>query len=422
MNNIPHIIVFAYNKENVKSFLKNLEDKFEFLEYYKNSDYFRIIFNNKNVSKENNYFIFRNEAKIRIVNKYYSADVIISSCIVKTKKKKDHEGKEENKELKQEQSDKEKEEEIDVKQILYECIIFLFDDFNVNEKTLINENPFRNYDNDCLEYIEDSLNCKMIKNEDFDFSNFYKEIGIKIAIFPLNFQKSNSEIMNFFSEYFIECLYINYKSEPFNKTDKQESSKNLIFEKLKENKRNKFEEYYEEDNERLIEALHCHMWKNLELKKKNAIIHNFVNNENKIKKDTKNDKYIKENKIDRCNENIKNDEIIKNKDNNNNNENIKDNENIKENENIKDSENIKDNEHIKVEHNVKDEKNIKNNKNNDETEVNKTDIFLQNFNQIVEKIKLAKNENKNCSDSVRRKKAEDLILELQQYFCDIDEE
>ncbi|CRG93011.1 conserved Plasmodium protein, unknown function [Plasmodium gallinaceum] len=433
MNDIPHIIVLSHNKGNVKSFLEHLKDKFEFLEYYENSDYYRITFDHKNINTENNYFIFKNEAKIRIINKYYSADVIISSCIVKTKKKKDHEEKESEVDIKIEK-------EIDVKKILYECIIFLFDNFSKEEKILINENPFRNYDDDCVEYIKDSLNGKMIKNENFDFSNLYKDIGIKIAIFPLSLQECNNEIINFFSEYFIECLYINYELETLNKNIEQKSSKIYFCDKLKEKKRNIHEDYYEEDNERLVEALHCHMWKNLEIKKKNTITHNLVDIENKIdkiKEDTDNGKDMKENRNDIDDENIKNDRIIKSKDNikNNNNINnigeIKYDENVKNDRIIKNKDNIKNNnninnigeikydENVKKENNVNDEKNINN---NDKGEDKNTDLFLQNFNQIIEKIRLVKQENKNCSDSVRRKKAEELIFELQKYFCDIDDE
>ncbi|CAC9695990.1 conserved Plasmodium protein, unknown function [Plasmodium sp. DRC-Itaito] len=365
---LPHIVVLSYHEKNVENFIAYLKNKFEVLEAYVNSDKYKITYNDKrryekNEEDEGNY-IFQNISKIKIVNKYYSADIILSSC---TYNKILNVGK-----------------EIHIDNIPYESIIFLFDDFNIKEKKIINHNPFRNYNNDCMEYIKDEKNGNMIRNANFDFSNLYKDVGIKIAIFPLSFQEEkNTDILNFCSEYFIEALYINYnltdiqQEENKNKTDindNKNKNKNML--------KDKFEQFYEDD-ERLVEALHCHMWKGLQLKKENLIIHEHLEN-NLQNQDKKEENKTTQNKEASQNL-IKRDQIeLKNQENKNN-----------------------------IEHQKEEQK---------KSQVEKEDLFMQNFNKMVEKIKQVKIENTNCNnDNVRRKKAEELILELQQYFCDIDE-
>ncbi|SOV74484.1 conserved Plasmodium protein, unknown function [Plasmodium sp. gorilla clade G3] len=388
LEELPHIVVFSYNEKNVENFIAYLKNKFEVLEDYANSDKFKITYDDKrsyekNEEDEGNY-IFQNISKIKIVNKYYSADVILSSCIY-------------SKILNAEK-------EIHIDNILYESIIFLFDDFNIKEKNIINHNPFINYNNDdCMEYIKDGKNGNMIRNVNFDFSNLYKDIGIKIAIFPLSFQEEkNTDILYFFSEYFIEALYINYnlthnkqeipgeQEENINKTDINDNKS-----KNKNITKNKFDEFYEDD-ERLVEALHCHMWKGLQMKKANLIMQEHLENnlqsQDKKEEENKtnnNDKKEEENKMTQNKENyqnlLKKDQIeLKNQEDKNN-----------------------------IQHKKEEQK---------KSQIHKEDMFMQNFNKIVEKIKQVKIENTNCNnDNVRRKKAEELILELQQYFCDIDE-
>ncbi|SOV21447.1 conserved Plasmodium protein, unknown function [Plasmodium sp. DRC-Itaito] len=421
---LPHIVVLSYNEKNVENFIAYLKNKFEVLEDYVNSDKYKITYNDnrKNEKNEGNY-IFQNISKIKIVNKYYSADVILSSCIY-------------NKVLNVEK-------EIHIDNILYESIIFLFDDFNIKEKNIINHNPFRSYNNDdCMEYIKDEKNGNMIRNTNFDFSNLYKDIGIKIAIFPLSFQEEkNTDILYFFSEYFIEALYINYnlthikqelsdhKEENINKTDindktNKNKNKNII--------NDKYEEFYEDD-ERLVEALHCHMWKGLQMKKANIIMHenlekNTQNEDEKTDDKTK-DNGQKEEEYKTMNNNQK-DEEDKTKNNDQKDEEDKTKNNDQKDEEDKTKNNDQKDEEDKMTEDKensqnlpkKDQIKLKNEEQKKISKDEKEDLFMQNFNKIVEKIKQVKIENTNCNnDTVRRKKAEDLILELQQYFCDIEE-
>ncbi|KAI4837740.1 hypothetical protein MKS88_003155 [Plasmodium brasilianum] len=437
MDDTPHIIVLSYDEKKFKDFLSFLETKFEFLEKYAHSETYRVRFDSekKNVKDVNiNCFIFKKEAKVKIVNKYYSADVIISCCIIRIGDQKDEEnisGKENKENEKECSGDNENEKEcsgdnenekecsgddenekecsgddenekecsgddenekekinevkslkeINANEIPCESVIFLFDDFCIKEKTVVKENPFRNYDEDCTEYIKDTLNGKMIRNENFDLSNLYKGIGIKIAVFPLSFQKENKEYLNFFSDYFIECLYINYERDFLYKYPEQViTSTNSGGQKLKKEEKNfsKLEDFFEEGDERLVEALHCHMWKGLQIKKDNLIVRSVA---------------------------IPNEQVVTSA------------KELRSNEIVRISEKVGNCEDVKC------DKNTKLIKKMSVSADNKEELFMQNFNKIVEKIRLAKNENTNCvNDSTRRKKAEDLIIELQQYFCDIDED
>ncbi|EUT90751.1 hypothetical protein PFAG_01108 [Plasmodium falciparum Santa Lucia] len=402
---LPHIVVLSYNEKDVENFIGYLKNKFEVLEDYVNSDKYKITYNDKrryekNEEDEGNY-IFQNISKIKIVNKYYSADVIISSCIY-------------NKILNVEK-------EIHIDNIPYESIIFLFDDFNRKEKNIINHNPFRNYNNDdCMEYIKDEKNGNMIRNVNFDFSNLYKDIGIKIAIFPLSLhEEKNTDILYFFSEYFIEALYINYnltnieQEIPDEQEDNINDNKNENKNKNKNKNiiKNKFEEFYEDD-ERLVEALHCNMWKGLQMKKANIIMHEHL--ENNLQNQDKKEEDKTKNNDQRADEN-------------------KTTQNKEDYQNVLKTDQTELNDKNYIEHKKEEQtycqiqkeeqKNCQIQKEEQKkSQVQKEDLFMQNFNKIVEKIKQVKIENTNCNnDNVRRKKAEELILELQQYFCDMDE-
>ncbi|SOV76887.1 conserved Plasmodium protein, unknown function [Plasmodium reichenowi] len=413
---LPHIVVLSYNETNVENFIGYLKNKFEVLEDYVNSDKYKIRYNDKrryekNEEDEGNY-IFQNISKIKIVNKYYSADVIISSCIY-------------NKILNVEK-------EIHIDNIPYESIIFLFDDFNRKEKNIINNNPFRSYNNeDCIEYIKDEKNGNRIRNANFDFSNLYKDIGIKIAIFPLSFQEEkNTDILYFFSEYFIEALYINYNLTnieheiPDEQEDNIHENKNENKNKNKNIIKNKFEEFYEDD-ERLVEALHCNMWKGLQMKKENLIMHEHLENnlQNQDKKEE--DKTKNNDQSEDENKTTQNKEVYQNilKADQTELKNPKDKNNIEHKKEEQKKSHVQKEEQKKSQIQKEEQKKSQIQKEEQKkSQIQKEDLFMQNFNKIVEKIKQVKIENTNCNnDNVRRKKAEELILELQQYFCDMDE-
>ncbi|GAW81314.1 hypothetical protein, conserved [Plasmodium gonderi] len=426
MATIPHIVILSYEEQKINKFVSYLTQVFEVIEWYENSDKYEVMFDHKNISSDINCsFVFKQIVKVRIVNKYYSAQVIISSCVVELKGLDIHEQLhvsqvksrgERNPETQNHTCDIPRNKELNAKDILCESVIFLFNDFSEKEKKLINENPFRNYDEECVEYIKDPNNSqKIIRNENFDFSNFYKDVGIKISIFPLFLEKDKRDIVSFFSDYFIECLYINYESDFSTENIQMLQGTNEIDKenkKVKERKKSQFHEFEEEEEEdndkRLVEALHCHMWKGLQITRDRLIIQkgNFPMGElPKIEKCSQNGEITKDEKCaqhgeittdEKC---AQNGEIITDK------KCAQNGEIITDKKFAQNGEIITDKKCAKI------------------SEGKKEDLFMENFNKIVEKIKLAKIENKNCtSDSARRKKAEDIIFELQQYFCEIDED
>ncbi|KEG03705.1 conserved Plasmodium protein, unknown function [Plasmodium vinckei vinckei] len=370
MENLPNIVVLSYDKDKVEVFIKYILTKFEVINHYTDEKWHKVLYENKETDNNLKDFIFKKEAKIQIVNKYYQAQIIILSCIPYTI---------ENGETKKDEiisnsllSDTNKYTNLNLN---CESIIFLFDEFNEDTKQLIDNNPFINFE---------AKNDKMIKNDDFDFSNLYKDIGVKIAIFPLLLQKKEKEILKFCTEYFIECLYIEYES---NNSDKPNLNGNNPIINQTQKKNTYFDEFCDDD-ERLIEALHCHMWKGLKLKKENIINQKDIKIENNTKKNNENKDISSSPPKSVVLEDSKKTE-----------------EKLEKKENQKKS----------------DESEKKNN--NSDTHNKKDDKFMENFNKIVEKIKLVKIENQKCNnDSERRKKAEKAILELQQYFDGMDEE
>ncbi|CDU19585.1 conserved Plasmodium protein, unknown function [Plasmodium yoelii] len=385
MENFPYIVILSHNKDKIQNFVKYLLTQFEVIEHYNDEEWDQVLCENKEGTDDNlTDFIFKKEAKIEIVNKYYQAQVIILSCIPYSLNEKQNDDSIKKKIINNNLfSDHNKYKNL---KLNCEGIIFLFNKFNEDSKKIINNNPFINLEAKCNEYIKDTKSGKMIKNDDFDFSNLYKDIGVKIAIFPLLLQKNENQILQFCTEYFIECLYIEYES---NNTDNQNFDANNKIINQNKKKINKIDEFYDNDAERFIEALHCHMWKGLQLK--NGKI-NIPNNENTKKNDKSQDISLsKEKSLE-----------------------------LKNNEQKESSKNSEE----KLEKNENQKKNDQSEKkNNSDTHDRKDDKFMENFNQIVEKIKLAKIENKKCNnDSERRKKAENMILELQQYFYGMDEE
>ncbi|SCM23367.1 conserved Plasmodium protein, unknown function [Plasmodium chabaudi adami] len=373
MEKFPNIVVLSYDKDKAEIFIKYLLTKFEVIDHYTDEKWHKVLCENKETDDNLKDFIFKKEAKIQIVNKYYQAQIIILSCIPYT-----IESEKQNGDTKKDEticnnllSDTNKYTNLNLN---CESIIFLFNEFNEDTKQLINNNPFINFE---------AKNDKMIKNDDFDFSNLYKDIGVKIAIFPLLLQKKEKEILKFCTEYFIECLYIEYESNHTDKTNLNENNKIM---NQTQKKNTNFDEFCDDD-ERLIEALHCHMWKGLKLKKENIIIPKDAKMENNTKKDGENkDVLSTPPKSDILEDSKKTEKKLEKK------------------ENQKKSD--------------ESEK-----KNNNDTDNKKDDKFMENFNKIVEKIKLVKIENQKCNnDSERRKKAENAILELQQYFYGMDEE
>ncbi|CAD2088830.1 conserved Plasmodium protein, unknown function [Plasmodium vinckei lentum] len=382
MENLPNIVVLSYDKDKAEVFIKYLLTKFEVIDHYTDEKWHKVLYGNKETDDNLKDFIFKKEAKIQIVNKYYQAQIIILSCIPYT-----IENEKQNRDTKKDEiitnnllSDTNKYTNLNLN---CESIIFLFEEFNEDTKQLINNNPFINFEAKSNEYIKDTKSDKMIKNDDFDFSNLYKDIGVKIAIFPLLLQKKEKEILQFCTEYFIECLYIEYES---NNSDKPNLNGNNQIMNQTQKKNTYFDEFCDDD-ERLIEALHCHMWKGLKLKKENIIIQKDVKMENNTKKNDESKDISPSPKKSVVLEDSKKTE-----------------EKLEKKENQKKSD--------------ESEK-----KNNSDTQNKKDDKFMENFNQIVEKIKLVKIENQKCNnDSERRKKAEKAILELQQYFYGMDEE
>ncbi|SCN62438.1 conserved Plasmodium protein, unknown function [Plasmodium chabaudi chabaudi] len=378
MENFPNIVVLSYDKDKAEIFIKYLLTKFEVIDHYTDEKWHKVLCENKETDDNLKDFIFKKEAKIQIVNKYYQAQIIILSCIPYTIESEKQNGDTKKDEIISNNllSDTNKYTNLNLN---CESIIFLFNEFNEDTKQLINNNPFINFE---------AKNDKMIKNDDFDFSNLYKDIGVKIAIFPLLLQKKEKEILKFCTEYFIECLYIEYESNHTDKTNLNENNKIM---NQTQKKNTNFDEFCDDD-ERLIEALHCHMWKGLKLKKENIIIPKDAKMENNTKKDDENKDG--ENK-DILSSPPKSDILEDPK---------KTEKKLEKKENQKKSD--------------ESEK-----KNNNDTDNKKDDKFMENFNKIVEKIKLVKIENQKCNnDSERRKKAENAILELQQYFYGMDEE
>lgn len=347
-NKIPRIVVLSPHEKSIINFLAYLEKKFEYFERY-TSELKETIYEEKIDRSPTHCFIIKDEAKVRISNKYYSVDVIITSCIVKAIQEKQE--KVEN-EINKENNVKKKEGETKC-----ECIIYLFDQFDKNEKTLINLNPFIKYEKDCSHFLENAIEKNILENVDFDFSSLYKEIGIKLILCPTSMKERYPDMVKFCSHYFIECLLIDFVPELSN--DPKTSEK-------KEAKNNKFSDNLTEENpeERLIEALHCHMWTGL-IKK------------NPKKTQTKQSTVLKD--INEMN--------VKNK-----------------------TERAITTTTPKKKHDT------------EYSHRSEEDAFMHNFTEIVEKIKIAKNENRNCSDDQRRQKAEELIDEIQKYFCDFDNE
>ncbi|CAA9988592.1 conserved Plasmodium protein, unknown function [Plasmodium knowlesi strain H] len=390
VNQTPHIVILSYDEQKIKKCVSYLTSIFEPLESYEKADTYNLIFDRNNSHTDNgSSFAFKQIAKVAIVNKYYSAEVTISSCVIQTGKNDirvepnppNVEGIDEAEDLSQNEM-----KELDAKDIPCESVIFLFSNFSKKEKNIVNLNPFRKYDEECVEYVKDPETQQMIPNANFDFSNMYKDVGIKIAIFPSSLEKDNKDIVSFFSDYFIECLYINYESDFLAQYDEHaqgegddsncadQGNQNV---KEQNNILREFEE--QKDDERLIEALHCHMWKGLQIKRDNLII------------PPRGDLPLSET--------FKGDKTAPNA------------------EKTSQSDRTTPEKAAKMDPN--------------ETEANgkktpegqKEELFMENFNKIVEKMRIAKMQNQNCSNhSARRKKAEEIIFELQQYFCDIDEE
>ncbi|CXI82636.1 conserved Plasmodium protein, unknown function [Plasmodium berghei] len=397
MGKFPNIVVLSHSKDKAQIFIKYLLTKFEVIDHYSDEQWNKVLCGNKETDDNLKDFIFKKEAKIQIVNKYYQAQVIILSCIPYTL-----ESEKQNEDTIKDQivnnnlfSDNNKYQNLNLN---CESIIFLFEEFNEDTKKIINNNPFINFEEKCNEYIKDTKSGKIIKNYDFDFSNLYKDIGVKIAIFPLLLQKKEREILKFCTEYFIECLYIEYES---NNSDKPSLNGNNKIMNQTQNKIKNFNEFDDDDAERLIEALHCHMWKGLQLKKEKIIIPKDIKMENNTNTPySENTKKIDESQDISLS---KEKSLI-----------------LKNNEQKEDSKNSEE----KLEKKVNQKKSNEPEKiNNSDTHNRKDDKFMENFNQIVEKIKLAKIENQKCNnDSERRKKAENIVLELQQYFYGMDEE
>ncbi|VWU51025.1 conserved protein, unknown function [Hepatocystis sp. ex Piliocolobus tephrosceles] len=431
----PHTILLSYSTDHIKEFLIYLLSKFEIVEKYTDSESFHILFDNKDVPLNNATYIFKKEAKIQIKNKYYTADVIIASCLILIEDdaiiysdKLELEQRERTNILpKINNYNIENLKKLNLTDIVFECIIFLFTNFTEKEKGIINKNPFRNYNEDCIEYIKDLNTKKTKKNEDFDFSNLYKDIGIKLVILPLKLQKKNQEIQMYLSYYFIECLYINYEfynidhisqegcsNGSTNKSlDEYTSSKHSHSpQKIKEKKTIKTNNltHCQENNERLVEALHCHMWRGLQIKKENIIIQG-----NEIKAGFSN---TNSGIITQVNKNDKQKIKKMEKDKGDSTKDGGTSENKNEDKNEGKNEGKKKDKH---KHKYKDKCKDKYKEQNKEK--NEKDLlFLENFNHIVEKIKLAKIENSNCSNDLeRREKAEKLIFELQHYFQGVDD-
>ncbi|ANQ08588.1 Uncharacterized protein PCOAH_00029180 [Plasmodium coatneyi] len=389
VNQTPHIVILSYDEKKIKKFVSYLMSIFEPLESYEKADTYNLTFNRNDFHIDDNgsSFTFKEMAKVAIVNKYYSAEVTISSCVIQSGEndisvKENLQGADEAEAPPQNQA-----KELDAKDILCESVIFLFSNFSKKEKNLVNVNPFRKYDEECVEYVKDPQTQQMVRNANFDFSNFYKDVGIKIAIFPSSFEKDNKDIVNFFSDYFIECLYVNYESDFSAQGEGQEQGEgerhsNCPVEEdqnFKEGKTQLREFEEQKDDERLVEALHCHMWKGLQIKRDHLIIP--PRGDFPMSETSKGDKTAQNGENPPQGDTAPPDGAAK----------------IDPNETVP---------------------------NGDKTlEGQKEELFMENFNKIVEKIRVAKMENENCSShSARRKKAEEIIFELQQYFCDIDEE
>ncbi|EUD68365.1 hypothetical protein C922_01385 [Plasmodium inui San Antonio 1] len=403
VNQTPHIVILSYDEKKINKFVSYLMSIFEPLESYEKADTYKLTFDRNDFHSDNgSFFAFKEVAKVAIVNKYYSAEVTISSCVVQSGEHAirvkenlpnlpDLEGDDEAEPQSQNQTN-----ELDAKDILCESFIFLFNNFSKEEKNLVNVNPFRNYDEDCVEYVKDPETQQMIRNANFDFSNMYKDVGVKIAIFPSSLEKDNKDIVNFFSDYFIECLYINYESKCLEEGDEHgESDSNCPDEgdqnvKEENTQLREFEE--QEDEERLIEALHCHMWKGLQIKRDHLIIQH--------RRDFPMSQTFKGDEASPSGDNLpQSDKTAPNG------------------ENPLQSDKAAPGGAAEIDPNGTVANGVKT------PEGQKEELFMENFNKIVEKIRIAKMENKNCSShSARRKKAEEVIFELQQYFCDIDED
>ncbi|CAG9474826.1 conserved Plasmodium protein, unknown function [Plasmodium vivax] len=448
VNQTPHIVILSYDEEKINKFVSFLMSTFEPLESYEKAETYKLTFDRNDFHSGNgSSFAFKEVAKVAIVNKYYSAEVTISSCVVQSGENALRvEGSVPNGGLPDEANlpngglpdeantpkmdlpDGAKPElqnqanELDAKDILCESVIFLFNNFTKKEKNIVNGNPFRSYDEECVEYIKDPESQQMIRNTHFDFSNLYKDVGIKIAIFPSSLEKDNKDIVNFFSDYFIECLYINYESaflaEGGGQDDGHPSCPEEGDQNVKEEKTllREFEE--QEDDERLVEALHCHMWKGLQIKRDHLIIQHrgdfpmgeaFKGDEAARKGEKtpqKDEASPNGEKTPQKDEAAPNGEKTPQKD-----EAAPNGENLPQRDAPATSGAAKIDLSGTLANGAK------------TPEGQKEELFMENFNNIVEKIRVAKMENKNCSNhAARRKKAEEIIFELQQYFCDIDGE
>ncbi|GAB66824.1 hypothetical protein PCYB_101740 [Plasmodium cynomolgi strain B] len=404
VNQTPHIVILSYDEKKINKLVSHLMSIFEPLESYEKADTYKLTFDRND---------FHKVAKVAIVNKYYSAEVTISSCVVQSGEHvicakanlpngpnlpnvpnvPNMEGGDEANPESQNRA-----KELDARDILCESVIFLFNNFSEKEKKLVNVNPFRNYDEECVEYVKDPESQQMIRNANFDFSNLYKYVGVKIAIFPSSLEKDNKDIVNFFSDYFIECLYINYESDFLAEGDDEQGERNSNCtdegnQNVKEEENTQLREFEEqEDDERLIEALHCHMWKGLQIKRDHLIIQHRGDFS--------------------MNETFKGDEAAPSGE-----KPPQGDKTVPNGEKTPLSDKTVPGGAAKIDPNGTVENGAKT------SEGQKEKLFMENFNKIVEKIRVAKMENKNCSShSARRKKAEEIIFELQQYFCDIDEE